>query len=69
VYSWGGQSDPVNGWTSLTVCVVEYSSAIVLDAKSGQELRRSVLDVRAVPVLDQIAKNVTLKRDADAVRL
>jgi hypothetical protein len=60
VYSWTGQSDAVNGWTSLTVCVLEYGSAIVLDAKTGLELRRNVLDAQAAPILDQIAQDVTL---------
>ena len=58
VYAFRGQSGALGNWASI--CILEYSSMIVFDSMTGQEIQRTVNDPRAIPVLDQIARNITL---------
>jgi hypothetical protein len=50
----------LGGDTWGSICVVEYSSSVIVDSMTGREMQRHVNDPRAAAVLDQIARNVTI---------
>jgi hypothetical protein len=58
VYSFAGQSGAMGNWASI--CIMEYSSSIVFDSMTGREIQRYVNDNRAVPVLNEIARKITI---------
>ena len=58
IYSFAGQSGRFGNWASI--CILEYSSMIVFDSMTGVEIQRNVNDPRATPILDQIARDITL---------